>query len=109
MSRVRIPSPAPKNPRNRHLRPLEVVTSMRHSALLILATSVLCAQSYKMEPAGAPPSDLPPAFASLMSQQGYKVSGPGGVYCEVWFRSSLPSGPKSTEDSVAFPTIPHGA
>jgi len=82
---------------------------MRHSALLILATSVLCAQSYKMEPAGAPPSDLPPAFASLMSQQGYKVSGPGGVYCEVWFRSSLPSGPKSTEDSVAFPTIPHGA
>jgi hypothetical protein len=62
-----------------------------------------------MEPAGAPPADLPPAFASMMSQQGYKISGAKGVYCEVWFRSSLPAGKKSTEDSVAFPTIPHGA
>ena len=63
-----------------------------------------------MEPTGAPPSDLPPAFASMMAQQGYKVLGPGGsVYCEVWFRTSLPQGKKSTEESVAFPTIPHGS
>jgi hypothetical protein len=66
-------------------------------------------QDYKMEPAGAPPSDLPPAFASMMAKQGYKISGPSGVYCEIWFRSSLPAGKKSTEDSVAFPTIPHGS
>jgi hypothetical protein len=45
----------------------------------------------------------------MMSPQGYKISGPSGVFCEVWFRTSLPSGAKSTEDSVAFPTIPHGA
>ena len=62
-----------------------------------------------MEPAGAAPPDLAPAFASLMSKQGYKVSGPSGPYCEIWFRSSLPAGTKSSEDSVAFPTIPHGA
>jgi hypothetical protein len=83
---------------------------MRQSVLLLVAAcGVVCAQDYKMEPSGAPPSDLPPAFASLMGQQGYKISGPSGVYCEVWFRSSLPSGTKSTEDSVAFPTVPHGA
>jgi hypothetical protein len=76
--------------------------------LLFAACSVVFAQDYKMESGGAPAADLPPAFASLMSQQGYKVSGPSGVYCEVWFRSSLPSGKKSTEQSVAFPTIPHG-
>jgi hypothetical protein len=70
---------------------------------------MLLAQDYKMEPAGAPPADLPAAFASLMSPQGYKISGPSGVYCEIWFRKSLPSGQKSKEDSVAFPTIPHGS
>src|SRR5690349_21552826 len=83
---------------------------MRHSVLLLVAAcGVVYAQDYKMEPAGAPPSDLPPAFASMMSKQGYKISGPSGAYCEIWFRSSLPAGKKSTEDSVAFPTIPHGS
>lgn len=63
-----------------------------------------------MESGGAPPSDLPPAFASTLSQQGYKVLAPGGaVYCEIWFRSALPQGGKSTEQSVSFPTVPHGA
>jgi hypothetical protein len=84
--------------------------SMKTSfVLLAFAYSAAFAQDYKMEPAGAPPADLPPAFASLMSAQGYKISGPNGVYCEVWFRSSLPSGPKSSEGNVAFPTIPQGA
>jgi hypothetical protein len=69
----------------------------------------MSAQDYKMEPAGPPPSDLPPAFASMMSKDGYKISGPSGVYCEIWFRSSMPAGKKSSEDSVAFPTIPHGS
>jgi len=83
---------------------------MRHSVLLLVTVGgVVCGQDYKMEPAGAPPPDLAPAFASLMSKQGYKVSGPSGPYCEIWFRSSLPAGTKSSEDSVAFPTIPHGA
>ena len=78
--------------------------------LLFAACSVVFGQDYKMETGGAPPADLPPAFASMMSPKGYKVTGPGGsVYCEIWFRSSLPSGKKSSEDSVSFPTIPHGA
>ena len=76
---------------------------------LFAASTVLFGQDYKVEPAGAPPSDLPAAFTSLMAPQGYKISGPSGVFCEIWFRSSLPSGKKSTEDSVSFPTIPHGS
>jgi hypothetical protein len=78
--------------------------------LLFAACSVVFGQDYKMATGGAPPADLPAAFASMMSPQGYKVTGPGGsVYCEIWFRSSLPSGKKSSEDSVSFPAIPHGA
>jgi hypothetical protein len=77
--------------------------------LLFTVSGAAFAQDYKAEPAGTAPSDLAPAFASLMAPKGYKISGPGGVFCEVWFRSALPSGPKRPDDSVAFPTIPYGA
>ena len=30
------------------------------------------------------------------------------MFCEVWFRTSLPAGAKSAEESVTLPTIPHG-
>jgi hypothetical protein len=74
-----------------------------------MMTGVAFAQ-YKMEPIGAPPSDLATAIASNMQQSGYKVVAPNGsTFCEVWFRNTMPSGPKSTEDAVAFATIPHGA
>src|SRR5438477_12702022 len=82
---------------------------MRYSILLRAASGLLCAQDYKMEPGGAPPEELAPAVAALMAKPGYKISGPSGVYCEIWFRTSLPSGEKSKEDSVAFPTIPPGS
>ena len=65
---------------------------------------------YKMEPVGPPPSDMAPAFASEMQAQGYKISSDNGtVWCEIWLRKTVPSGPKSAEDAVALPTIPQGA
>ena len=76
---------------------------------LFAFSTIALAQDYKAEPAGAPPSDLAPAFASLMSPTGFKISGAKGVFCEVWFRSALPSGNKAGGDSIAFPTIPYGA
>ena len=75
---------------------------------LTLAASAVLAQ-YKSEPAGAPPSELAPAISQALEQQGAKIaSSDGKVYCEVWFRTSLPAGPKSSEESVTLPTIPHG-
>ena len=83
---------------------------MKNSLLLFaLATSVAFGQ-YKMEPAGAPPADVAPAFASMLQQQGIKIlASSGSVYCEVWFRTQAPSGPKATDDAVTLPTIPQGA
>ena len=83
---------------------------MRNSLLFfVLATGVAFGQ-YKMEPAGAPPSDLAPALASTLQQQGVKITAPGGaLYCEVWLRTQAPSGAKSTDDAVVLPTIPQGA
>ena len=101
MSRVRIPSPAPN---------LAIgVPPMKKALLFALAAGVAFGQ-YKMETAGAPPTDLPPAFASLLQQQGVKIlAASGSVYGELWLRTQAPSGPKSTEDAVALSTIPQGA
>ncbi|PYT28964.1 MAG: hypothetical protein DMG58_17300 [Acidobacteria bacterium] len=74
----------------------------------VLAASTVFAQ-FKSEPAGAPPAELAPAISQALEQQGTKIVGSSGVFCEVWFRTSLPAGPKSAEESVTLPTIPLGA
>ena len=75
--------------------------------LTVLAAGTVFAQ-YKSEPAGAPPAELAPAISQALEQQGTKIVGSNGAFCEVWFRTSLPSGAKSSEESVTLPTIPHG-
>jgi hypothetical protein len=111
MSPVRIRSPAPNFCVGRALglrgvfRPAQIY--MKLLALALLPGSLALAQ-YTMEPAGAPPADLPPAFVSALQPQGVKILGSGGsVYCEVWFRSQLTSGPKSTDDAITL-SIPQG-
>ena len=37
------------------------------------------------------------------------VADNGAAYCEVWLRSTMPSGPNTGESSVTLPTIPKGA
>lgn len=76
--------------------------------MAVLAASAVFAQ-YKSDPGGAPPAELAPAISQALEQQGTKIVGSNGaVFCEVWFRSSLPAGAKSSEESVTLPTIPHG-
>jgi len=75
---------------------------------LLLGVSLGFAQ-YKVEPAGAPPADLDAAVAAALQKDGSKIVGPNGPVCEVWFRNTAPSGPKSEMPNVALPTIPHGA
>ncbi len=76
--------------------------------LLVLSALMAFAQ-YKMEPAGAPPADLASALAAALQPQGVKILGAdGSLYCEVWFRTQLASGPKSTDDAVTL-SIPQGA
>lgn len=65
---------------------------------------------YKVEPAGAPPPDVPGPILATLQKDGFKVSGGSGpAVCEIWFRSTAPSGPKTTEEAVSLPTIPQGA
>jgi hypothetical protein len=78
----------------------------------ILLTPLLFASfllAHTMEPAGAPPADLNPAVASTLQKDGIKVLDGKKVWCEMWFRSTAPSGPKSSEEAVSLPTIPQGS
>ncbi|MSV28269.1 MAG: hypothetical protein EXQ52_05925 [Bryobacterales bacterium] len=76
--------------------------------LLVAAASALA--QYKIEPAGTPPGELAPAIAALMQKEGTRVVAANGTaVCELWFRTSLPSGPKSTEEGQTFTALPHGS
>ena len=73
-------------------------------------TAAIAFPQYKLESAGAPPSDLPAAISGTVQKDGSKVvAGNGTAFCEIWFRTTVPSGPKTTEDGVTVPTIPQGA
>lgn len=82
---------------------------MRKLVVSLLLGACLGFAQYKVEPAGPPPSELDAAVAAALQKDGARIVGPSGPVCEVWFRSTAPSGPKSQEANVALPTIPHGA
>jgi len=75
---------------------------MKPLALLAFSTA-LFAQTYKLEPIAAAAPDLPAAFAPLIDTQGFRVVGPKGAWCEVWFRKTIPTGAKPSDDAIVFP------
>jgi hypothetical protein len=64
---------------------------------------------YKVKPGGAPPSELDAAIAGVLQKQGVKLVGESGPIAELWLRTTMPSGPQVSEDSVTMPTVPHGS
>ena len=74
----------------------------RLAFLLVLA---LCAfaQNYKLEKISTAAPSLPPAYASVIDAEGYRVVGPSGPWCEVWFRKTIPTGPKSSDEAITLP------
>jgi hypothetical protein len=75
---------------------------MKRLAFLLLFALRCFAQDYKLESIGTAPA-VPAAFASLVDTQGYRVAGPSGPWCEVWFRKSIPTGPKSSDEAITLP------
>jgi hypothetical protein len=69
----------------------------------LLGASVLLAQDYKLEPIATPAPGLPAAYAALIETGGFRISGPSGPWCEIWFRRSIPAGAKPTDSAIVFP------
>ncbi len=61
------------------------------------------------EPAGPPPGDVKPAFASLLQKDGVRILDGKKIVMELWLRSAAPAGPKNTEDAISLTAIPHGS
>ena len=80
---------------------------MRVVLLLVSVFVTAWAQDYKVEAVSSAPPGLPAAYASVIQTPGYRVIGPNGPWCEIWFRGSVPAGPKPTDDAILFP-IPQG-
>src|SRR5215467_5695523 len=80
--------------------------AMKTSFLLFLLAFSLVfsvsAQSYKVEPISTAPPGLPPAYASLVESQGYRISGASGVWCEVWIAKSVANGSKPGDAAITF-------
>jgi hypothetical protein len=63
---------------------------------------------YKTEAAGAPPAEAATAVRDALQKEGIRVSGPAGPVCEIWLRTSAPSG-KNSEQNASFSDLPAGA
>jgi hypothetical protein len=78
-------------------------------ALLVAGGSAAFAQ-YKVTSGGAPPAEVPAAYADLLAKDGVKVtSDAGATICEIWLRKDLPTGPASSEQNLSLPEVPHGS
>jgi hypothetical protein len=75
----------------------------KSAALLVLSAAAVFAQEYKLETIATPAPGVPAAFAAELAGTGYRVVGPSGPWCEIWFRKSIPTGAKPADQAIAFP------
>jgi hypothetical protein len=69
----------------------------------LMLAAVAYAQDYKLETISTAAPGLPAAYAAVMDSSGYRVIGPAGVWCEIWFRKSIPTGAKPADDTIVLP------
>src|ERR1017187_5237265 len=79
------------------MKPLFLVFSS-----LILAAAAR-AQDYKLETISTAAPGLSTAYATVIDASGYRVIGPAGAWCEIWFRKSIPTGSKPADDTIVLP------
>jgi hypothetical protein len=80
---------------------------MKRLVFTLSLTTVCAFAQYKLESAGAPPSEVAPAIRAALQTDGAKITGPTGAVCEVWFRTEVPSVANS-EQNVSFANIAEG-
>ncbi|MGP0075810.1 MAG: hypothetical protein ACLPWF_28170 [Bryobacteraceae bacterium] len=85
---------------------------------LLLAPATMLGQQYKADQAGPPPPEVAPGVAQALAKTGFQISANGVRYCEIWLRTTVPSGLRPTEHTatldanpanVTLPNIPVGA
>lgn len=83
---------------------------MKKVVVCACVAAVAAMAQYKLERAGAPPTELAPGVREALQKEGVRVVAPDGeAYCEIWLRAKAPKGPKTAELNVSFTEIPHGS
>jgi len=72
------------------------------AAVFVLASYTASAQDYKLEAIASTAPGVSAPYAAVLQPQGYRVSGPGGAWCEVWLAKTLPAGPKSSDAAITL-------
>lgn len=81
----------------------------RFVATGLLTAVALFAADYKVESAGAPPSDVPASIAGVLQKDGAKITTGGNTWAEIWLVNTAPKGSPSGEQNVTLPDVPHGS
>jgi hypothetical protein len=76
---------------------------IKRLSLLFCFALLALAQDYKLEPISTAAPGLPAAYASVVDSHGYRVVGPSGPWCEVWFQKSIPTGAKPSDPAITLP------
>jgi hypothetical protein len=75
----------------------------KHLISFFCFSAAVFAQSYQLQPIAEGAKGLPSNYAAVIDSQGYRVVGPNGPWCEIWFRKSIPAGAKSSDPSITLP------
>ncbi len=81
---------------------------MMHRVLPLFLIAVSAYAQYTSAPAGPPPAELSPAIAAALQKDGLRILEGDKPVVEVWFRTTMPSGPATGEQAVSLTTVPHG-
>jgi hypothetical protein len=75
---------------------------IKHLVLFSCACAAF-AQEYKLEAIAETAQGLPAAYASVIDSKGYRIVGPSGPWCEIWFRKSIALGAKPSDAAISLP------
>jgi hypothetical protein len=78
-------------------------------AVMLCAAARVSAQGYKVESAPvSAPTELSAAVRDTLSPQALRVSGPGGVVCEIWLRKTVPGQAATQNLGVTYTQLQEG-
>lgn len=83
-------------------------SSVYRMALAGVLTAAAAFGQYKVEPAGAPPSEVAAAVSKALQKDGSKITNNGQAYCELWLRAQKPPANASKEEGASMSGIAQG-
>ena len=86
---------------------------MRSSSFYRIVTATLLTVAgafgqYKLESAGAPPSEVAAPISQALQKDGSKITNNGQPYCSIWLRAQKPSGSAAKEEGASISGIAQG-